>query len=116
MILLLTCETPLVQVKVGSGTAIILNSARVVHELLHVRSTTTSDRPPHYFADITTGGLNLVLARHTNTWKAIRRVVHDAVTREACMEHLPIQQAEATQLMYDLLEQPQVSNDVYRDS
>ena len=100
----------LCQLKIGPGTTIVLNSARVLHELLHARSGTTSDRPPNHFVDITTGGLSVVLARYTDTWKSMRRVAHDVLTREACMDHLPIQRAEATQLMYDLLEQPQVLN------
>ena len=101
------------QLKIGPGTAIVLSSPRLVQELLVARSASTSDRPPNHFIEITTGGLNLVLARYNNDWKLIRRATHDILTREACMNHLPIQRAEATQLMYDLLRQPEVRGAVY---
>lgn len=42
------------------------------------------------------------------TWKAMRRAARDILSHEACMKHLPIQHAEAGQLMYDLLEHPKV--------
>ncbi len=85
----------------------------MVHELLDVRSASTSDRPPNHFIEITTGGLNLVLARYSNEWKLIRRAVHEILTLEACMNHLPIQRAEPNQLMYDLLKQPEVGLTAY---
>lgn len=93
----------------GSMTAIVLSSPRVVRELLDIRSASTSDRPSNHFVDITTDGNNLGLAHYGTEWKLLRRTVRDILTREACQKHLPIQQAEATQLMYDLLKDPQVT-------
>jgi hypothetical protein len=42
-------------------------------------------------------------------WRPLRRTVHELLTRKACERHLAIQQMEAAQLMYDLLELPEVS-------
>ena len=42
-------------------------------------------------------------------WRALRRGAHEILTQQACNSHLPIQQAEATQLMFDLLTRPAVS-------
>lgn len=39
----------------------------------------------------------------------MRKAAHDMVSREACNKHLPIQRAEATQLLADLLDSPEVS-------
>jgi len=93
--------------KFGHTTAVVLNSPRMIHELLDNRSAVTSDRPDMLVPVLATNGLNLVFARYGTTWKNMRRAVHDILTREACMRHLPIQRAESTQLMYDILNKPE---------
>lgn len=102
------CHAYLSQLKMGTSTAVVLSNPRVVHKLLHLRSSTTSDRPSIHFNDITSGGLNLVLAPYNNTWRSMRQVVKDMLSHDACMNHLPTQRAEATQLMHDLLVGPAV--------
>lgn len=92
----------------GPGTAIVLNTPRAVRKLLHARSATTSNRPPNHFIHITSSGYNVGSAQPENIWKTIRRVFSEMLTREACMNNLPIQKAEATQLMHDLVMQPEV--------
>lgn len=92
------------------------------------RSATTVDRPPNHMADTITGGLNMVLARYSmyhlsmffsreeltypsflaEEWRTLRKTAHAILTPQASAKHLPIQRAEATQLMYDLLKSPQV--------
>lgn len=41
-------------------------------------------------------------------WRILRRAAHSILTPQACTQHLPIQRAEATQLMYDILKNPEV--------
>lgn len=41
-------------------------------------------------------------------WRRCRRLAQTMFTKEACATYLPVQQAEATQLMYDLLNEPEV--------
>ena len=43
------------------------------------------------------------------TWKKIRKAMQMFLTKEACMRHLPIERAEAIQLLYDTLKQPEVT-------
>ena len=40
----------------------------------------------------------------------MRKAAHDMVSREACNRHLPIQRAEATQLLHDLLDSTAVKS------
>ncbi|KAJ7276612.1 cytochrome P450 [Mycena rebaudengoi] len=93
--------------KLGSGTAVVLTDAAAVKELMDIRSATTGDRPPSHLADVVAGGLNLALARYTEDWRALRRAAHAILTPQASARQLPIQQAEATQLLHDILRQPQ---------
>ena len=40
-------------------------------------------------------------------YKNMRRAVMTLVSKEACARHVPVQAAEASQLMYDLLKRPE---------
>jgi len=53
------------QLKIGSGMAIVITSAAAVKGLMDKRSATTVDRPPSHMVDEITGGLNMVLARYS---------------------------------------------------
>ncbi|KAJ6537374.1 cytochrome P450 [Mycena vulgaris] len=97
----------LFSLKVGPNTIIVLTDIAAVKELLDKRSATTSDRPPIHLADRMTGGLHMVLARSTSTWKILRKTSGAILTAQATAQHLPIQRAEATQLLYDILRSPQ---------
>ncbi|KAF8578909.1 cytochrome P450 [Ramaria rubella] len=104
--------------KLGPGTVVVLTSPRAVRELLDKRSASSPDRSPHYMAELVTGGMNIAIARYDKHWKPLRRVTHEILNRNSCMTtFLPVQQAEATQLMHDLLSQPQeFYNDIKRYS
>ncbi|CAL1702667.1 unnamed protein product [Somion occarium] len=92
--------------KLASQTIIVISSPRLIRDFMDKRSGSMGDRPPSRLPDITTNGLSLPLASGP-VWKSLRRAVQQLLTREACSRHMPIQQAEATQLMYDLLKQPE---------
>ncbi|KAJ7234772.1 cytochrome P450 [Mycena haematopus] len=93
--------------KIGPGTAVVLTDAAAVKELMDRRSGATVDRPAMHIADLITGGLNMALARYTENWRTLRRVAHAILTPQASAWHLPIQQAEATQLLHDILCHPE---------
>ncbi|KAG8966557.1 hypothetical protein FRC03_011695 [Tulasnella sp. 419] len=94
--------------KMGSATAVVITSAAAVKELMDKNSHATADRPANHMVQlITDGGLNMVLAHYNDTWRSLRRGAHEILTPQACEQHLPIQQAEATQLMYDLMTKPE---------
>ncbi|KAJ6564650.1 cytochrome P450 [Mycena capillaripes] len=92
--------------KIGPGTAVVLTDPAAVKELIDKRSASTADRPPMYVADLITGGMNLATSRYTENWRTLRKMAHAILTPQASARHLPIQQAEATQLLHDILLQP----------
>ncbi|KAJ7445959.1 cytochrome P450 [Mycena galericulata] len=93
--------------KLGPGTVVVLTDAAAVKEIMDKRSATTSDRPNIHVGDLVTGGLNLGLAHYGDTWRTLRRAAHAILTPQATARHLPIQQAEATQLLHDILCTPE---------
>ncbi|KAF8531833.1 cytochrome P450 [Gautieria morchelliformis] len=93
--------------KLGPHTVVVLTSPRLVRELMDRRSASSSDRAPNFLADATVEGKNLALARYGKNWRTLRRAAHELLTRHACERHLPIQEAESTQLMYEFLTRPQ---------
>ncbi|KAF9263808.1 cytochrome P450 [Marasmius fiardii PR-910] len=92
--------------KLGPATAIVISDVAAIKELMDKRSQTTSDRPPNFIADSVAGGKNMVLARYTDDWRALRRTAHAILTPQMSTKHLPIQYAEATQLLYDIIQTP----------
>jgi len=92
--------------KLGPGTAIVLTDVAAVKELMDKRSQSTVDRPPNHMADLVAGGMNMVLAHYTEDWRTLRRAAHAILTPQACAGHLPIQRAEASQLLHDVLTNP----------
>ncbi|ETW76168.1 cytochrome P450 monooxygenase 34, partial [Heterobasidion irregulare TC 32-1] len=97
----------IISLKIGSETIILLSDPRIARELIDQKSVNTSDRPPSHFVDLITHGKNMGLARYSQFWRRCRRLAQTMFTKEACVTYLPIQQAEATQLMYDLLNEPE---------
>ncbi|KAJ7640502.1 cytochrome P450 [Mycena polygramma] len=93
--------------KLASATAIVVTDAAAVRELMDRRSGSTADRPPMHRAERTTGGLHLAFMRYNKNWTTLRRAAHTILNPQASTRHLPIQQAEATQLLHELVCSPQ---------
>ncbi|KAK7052033.1 putative cytochrome P450 [Favolaschia claudopus] len=93
--------------KVGPGTAIVLTDAAAVKELMDKRSGSTADRPPMHVADVVAGGLNMAVSRYSESWRTLRKTAHTILTPQGSMKHLPIQRAEASQLLHDILCRPE---------
>ncbi|KAJ7589614.1 cytochrome P450 [Mycena floridula] len=93
--------------KIGPGTAIVISSATAVKELMDKRSASTVDRPANRLVLAVTGGYNIAFARYTEVWRTLRKAAHTILSPQASNRHLPMQKAEAIQLMYDLLKDPE---------
>ncbi|KAJ6584471.1 cytochrome P450 [Mycena capillaripes] len=99
----------LYSLKIGMGTVVVLTDVAAVRELMDRRSVMTADRPPLELNIRMAGGLYLPLSRSNHTWKTMRRTAATILTSQATIEHLPIQRAEATQLLHALIHSPQAS-------
>ncbi|KAF9269296.1 cytochrome P450, partial [Marasmius fiardii PR-910] len=93
--------------KIGPGTAIVITGVEAVKELMDKRSAVTVDRPKSYMANAITDGLNMALSRYSDEWRAMRKTAHVMLSPSAVQNHLPIQRAEATQVLYDFLKAPE---------
>ncbi|CAL1714344.1 unnamed protein product [Somion occarium] len=93
--------------KFGPTPSIVISSPKLLREYVDMHGATTSDRPPVYVAELVSGGFELPLTRYGETWRIMRKAAHDMISKEACNRHLPIQRAEASQLMFDLVGSPQ---------
>ncbi|TFY65568.1 hypothetical protein EVG20_g5519 [Dentipellis fragilis] len=119
-------DTPVTQLKVSSQTIVVVSDRRIARDLLETKGASTSSRPPSHFGELVTGSRNMVLMQYcpspVSLWimqadlesfsllaqdlRRVRRLAHNMLSKDACDRHLPIQSAEATQLMYDFLKQP----------
>ncbi|KAF8142502.1 cytochrome P450 [Mycena galopus ATCC 62051] len=89
--------------KLASGTAVVLTDPAAVKELMEKRSGSTVERPPSHVVDLITGGMNMV----SDNWRTLRRTAHAVLTPQASARHIPIQLAEASQLLHDISRRPE---------
>ncbi|KAL1745663.1 cytochrome P450 [Schizophyllum fasciatum] len=93
--------------KVGSGTIIVLSSPAAFKQVLDKQSADTSDRPQNSVHDLITDGWNLFLCRSSDRWRQLRRAAQTLLAPSTVKNYLPIQEAESTQVQFDLLTTPE---------
>ncbi|KAL1721921.1 cytochrome P450 [Schizophyllum commune] len=93
-------------IKVGPSTIVVLSSPAALRDVLDKQSAYTSDRPPHPIADTVTDGWNLFLCRYSDRWRGLRKVAQTLLASTVVKHYLPLQEAESTQLVFDLLNTP----------
>lgn len=95
--------------KLGPGTAIVLTDRRYVKQLIDKKSSIYSDRPHSYVShNLITGGDHVLISHYGKTWQRYRKVIHQFFMESIVQsDHLPVQNAEACQLVYDMLHQPE---------
>ncbi|KAF2719983.1 putative cytochrome P450 [Polychaeton citri CBS 116435] len=90
--------------KLGTGTAVVLTSRTLVKGLLDRKSSIYSARPRSFVANLISGGDHILLMQYGAQWRAIRKLCHaDLAERVADERHLPLQEAEARQMLADYL-------------
>lgn len=77
-------------------------------QLLDKKSGIYSNRPHSYVShNLITGGDHVLIAHYGKVWQRYRKVIHQHFMETIVMkDHLPLQQAEASQLLYDYLTNP----------
>ncbi|KAK6355282.1 hypothetical protein TWF696_004394 [Orbilia brochopaga] len=99
----------LYSLKLGTGTALVVTDREIVKKLMDKRSSVTSDRPPSYVSyDLITKGDHLLVMHYNDTWRKIRKYMHRFFMESMCeKKHIVLQNAEATQMMVEFLQQPE---------
>lgn len=100
---------PIYSIKLGPRTMIVLSDRHLVRQLLDKRSAISSDRPAtHVSQQLITEGDHLLWMDNTPEWKLMRRMIHQDFTEKKCVsEHAILQDAETTQMLYDMLQAPE---------
>ncbi|KAF3127945.1 hypothetical protein TWF569_011645 [Orbilia oligospora] len=98
--------------KLGTGTALVITDREIVKKLMDKKSSITSDRPPSYVSyDLITKGDHLLVMHYNETWRKIRKYMHQFFRESECeKKHITLQDAEATQMMLEFLETPDNHN------
>jgi len=87
----------------------VLTSRAAIKALIDKKSTIYSNRPHSYVShNLITGGDHVLIAHYGKTWQRYRKVIHQHFMETVVMrDHLPLQQAEASQLLRDFLVSPE---------
>ncbi|KAL5388329.1 hypothetical protein PMIN02_007761 [Paraphaeosphaeria minitans] len=98
---------PIYSLKIGAGTLIMLSDKRTVHDLLEKRSAIYSERPKDQQL-MTALAENFAFWDANPAWRASRKIAAHFVSPKNLDETImAIQEAEASQLMHDLLNAPE---------
>ncbi|KAL4811050.1 cytochrome P450 [Aspergillus unguis] len=99
----------IIGLKFGPANVVVLNNWRDVQELLEKRGTIYSSRPDNYIANdlICTNHTHILFAPYGEKWKALRKAAQGLFTPRGLASILPIQEAEATQTVFDLVQSPE---------
>ncbi|MCJ1246862.1 hypothetical protein MMC30_004071 [Trapelia coarctata] len=99
----------IVGLKLGSQSVVVLNSYEHVRALFDKRGSIYSSRPNSYIANevVCPNEIHLLLLQYGNEWRKQRKIVQSLLNVNAVDNVLPIQNAEATQTMFQLLQDPQ---------
>ncbi|KAF5355232.1 hypothetical protein D9758_005994 [Tetrapyrgos nigripes] len=86
---------------------IVISDPRYVKELIERKGGSVADRPASHLIDTVTEGKYLTFARYSNDWRTARTMLQKALSKEAVIQYVPIMQAEATQLLYNMMTKPE---------
>ena len=92
----------------GTGTAVVITDRRIIKELIDKKSSKYSNRPASYVShDLMTGGDHLLVMQYGPLWRTFRKLVHQYFMESVVeRDHLPLQDAEAVQMIRDFMVRP----------
>ncbi|KAI0110930.1 cytochrome P450 oxidoreductase [Nemania sp. FL0031] len=91
-----------------SNTTIVISDPHMIKELLDKKSSIYSHRPVSHVGDLITKRDHLLLMQYGGDWRRIRKLIHQYFMEPMCeKQHIHLQNAEATRLMYDFMTMPQ---------
>ncbi|KAL1736902.1 cytochrome P450 [Schizophyllum commune] len=101
-----TYSSDIITVMMGPQHLFVLSSAEAVKEILDRQSGLTADRPRLRVNDYISGDLSIVFAHYTAKWRRVRKAEHLLLSIGTVRKYIPIQEAESTQLLYNLATTP----------
>lgn len=102
-------------VMLGNQRMVILNSPRVVKDLIDQRSNNYSSRPEMYVGQtLISGGYRLVLMQYDEGWRLARKMIHNLLNIKTAVEYIPYQELELRQMLADMIKEPKSYHDHVR--
>lgn len=98
---------PITGLKLGIQNIIVLNAWQAVRDLIEQRGSIYSSRPSLPVVDIIVpGGLNTVLNQYGDLWRKQRKCLVEFLGGDRSDGMKPVQDAESTQMIYDIMKTP----------
>ncbi|KAK1223032.1 hypothetical protein PQX77_014109 [Marasmius sp. AFHP31] len=98
----------IVHLKVFGHHTVVLNSAKVIEDLLEKRSKNYSDRPDMpMFMDLMGSTWNFAVFRYSDWWRMHRRTFHQRFQQRAVPEYYDIQRSAASSFIDNLTRSPE---------
>ncbi|KAJ7770536.1 cytochrome P450 [Mycena metata] len=98
----------IVSVKICSSTMIILSSPRAIKVVVDKQGWATSSRPANYLAGLAAGGYHILFARDAPRLRNLKNAIARFFSPTNSLGRVPVQAAESTQLLQELMTQPEV--------
>ena len=90
-----------------TNTTLIISDRKLIKDLLDKKSNIYSNRPASIVARLITQGDHILIMDYGETWRKIRKLVHQYFMESMCeKQHIHVQHAEATQMMRDFMIDP----------
>ncbi|KAH7128216.1 cytochrome P450 [Dendryphion nanum] len=90
-----------------SSVMIVLTSDTAIKDLLDKRSSIYSSRQEMYIGQLLSGGHRMLLMQYGDTWRMIRRTVHNHLNIRAAKSYIPYQDLENRQMLVGFLDKPE---------
>ncbi|KAL9035720.1 MAG: hypothetical protein Q9214_006454 [Letrouitia sp. 1 TL-2023] len=90
-----------------ANTTLVVSDRKLIRNLLDKKSNIYSNRPASIVAGLITQGDHLLVMDYGETWRKVRKLVHQYFMESACeKQHIHVQHAEAIQMVRDFLVDP----------
>ncbi|KAK4941895.1 hypothetical protein LTR10_018225 [Elasticomyces elasticus] len=102
-------------IMLGNQRMVVLNSPRVIKDLIDTRSNNYSSRPEMYVGQtLISGGYRLVLMQYDEGWRLARKMIHNLLNIKTAVEYIPYQELELRQMLFDMVKRPDKYHDHVR--
>ncbi|KAJ4349832.1 uncharacterized protein N0V89_008451 [Didymosphaeria variabile] len=100
-------SSPIIGLRFGRQPVVVLNTWRAVHDLFDQRGAIYSSRPYIPMVDyVVPGPYHVAFMPHGRNWRRGRAALVSFLKDEELEKILPIQQAESTQMVFEILKEP----------
>ncbi|KAH8600034.1 cytochrome P450 [Bisporella sp. PMI_857] len=97
---------PVYSLILGTKVMVVLSSDKAIKDLLDKRSNIYSSRPEMYLGQVVSGGLRVLLMEYGDTWRMIRKMMHNILNIKAAKSYVPYQELENKQMLSGFLDDP----------